>query len=203
MSVLLLWAVQLNNRWDVPYNPFLLLQFNAHINVEICCTVSAVKYISLWRYVKVIPLTINMHHWKCLSTPWKWLNSVTSYWRKGKHGARGWDSNDSHQPEICSSWEWHFWLSKRCLWGLCERLTWPEVHVSPHHHDSQEWDMRCNKCLRNATDTWWCGCVGECWFVWGFSGSHVPNWIFKFIEFKRHAPSLTDPETVRIYHTLV
>ena len=39
----------LDNRWIVPYNPFLLLKYNAHINVEICTTVSAVKY--LYKYV--------------------------------------------------------------------------------------------------------------------------------------------------------
>ena len=41
--------VQLDNRWVVPYNPYLLLKYNAHINVEICSTVMAVKY--LYKYV--------------------------------------------------------------------------------------------------------------------------------------------------------
>ena len=39
----------IDNRWVVPYNPYLLLKFNGHINVEICSTVSAVKY--LYKYV--------------------------------------------------------------------------------------------------------------------------------------------------------
>jgi hypothetical protein len=39
----------LDNRWVVPYNPYLLLKYNAHINVEICSTVMAVKY--LYKYV--------------------------------------------------------------------------------------------------------------------------------------------------------
>ena len=39
----------LDNRWVVPYNHFLLLKYNAHTNVEICTTVSAVKY--LYKYV--------------------------------------------------------------------------------------------------------------------------------------------------------
>ena len=42
-------GIKLDNRWVVPYNPYLLLKYNAHINVEICITVSAVKY--LYKYV--------------------------------------------------------------------------------------------------------------------------------------------------------
>ena len=40
----------LDNRWVVPYNPFLLLKYNAHINVEICTTVSVVKYLYKYGY---------------------------------------------------------------------------------------------------------------------------------------------------------
>ncbi|XP_060969641.1 uncharacterized protein LOC115712305 [Cannabis sativa] len=39
----------LDNRWVVPYNPYLLAKFNCHINVEICSTIKAVKY--LYKYV--------------------------------------------------------------------------------------------------------------------------------------------------------
>ena len=38
-----------NNSWVVPYNPFLSCKYNAHINVEICNSVHAVKY--LYKYV--------------------------------------------------------------------------------------------------------------------------------------------------------
>ena len=42
--------MKLDNRWVVTYNPYLLLKYNnAHINVETCSTVSAVKY--LYKYV--------------------------------------------------------------------------------------------------------------------------------------------------------
>jgi hypothetical protein len=38
-----------DNRWVVPYNPYLLCKYQCHINVEVCNTVSAVKY--LYKYV--------------------------------------------------------------------------------------------------------------------------------------------------------
>ncbi|KAF5469343.1 hypothetical protein F2P56_013425, partial [Juglans regia] len=39
----------LDNRWVVPYNPYLLATFDCHINVEICSTITAVKY--LYKYI--------------------------------------------------------------------------------------------------------------------------------------------------------
>jgi ATP-dependent DNA helicase PIF1 len=37
------------NEWVVPYNPFLSKKFNCHINVEICSSIKAIKY--LYKYV--------------------------------------------------------------------------------------------------------------------------------------------------------
>ena len=39
----------IGNRWVVPYNPYLSLQYNCHINVEICISSKAAKY--LYKYV--------------------------------------------------------------------------------------------------------------------------------------------------------
>ncbi|KAG5539260.1 hypothetical protein RHGRI_019723 [Rhododendron griersonianum] len=39
----------LDNRWVVPYNPYQLAMLDCHVNVEICSTIKAVKY--LYKYI--------------------------------------------------------------------------------------------------------------------------------------------------------
>ncbi|XP_021722692.1 uncharacterized protein LOC110690169 [Chenopodium quinoa] len=40
---------QLDNQWVIPYNPYLSMLFDCHLNVEVCSTIKAVKY--LYKYV--------------------------------------------------------------------------------------------------------------------------------------------------------
>lgn len=40
---------KLDNRWVVPYNPYLISMFDCHMNVEICSTVKLVKY--MYKYI--------------------------------------------------------------------------------------------------------------------------------------------------------
>jgi PIF1-like helicase/Helitron helicase-like domain at N-terminus len=40
---------ELDNRWVAPYNPHLLMRYNCHINIEICSSIKAVKY--LFKYI--------------------------------------------------------------------------------------------------------------------------------------------------------
>ena len=44
---------KVDNSWVVPYNPFLLLKYNAHINIEVVHSVQAVKY--LYKYINKGP----------------------------------------------------------------------------------------------------------------------------------------------------
>ncbi|KAK4404310.1 hypothetical protein Sango_0799600 [Sesamum angolense] len=41
--------VVVDNSWVVPYNPWLLLKYDCHINVEVCSSIKSVKY--LYKYV--------------------------------------------------------------------------------------------------------------------------------------------------------
>jgi hypothetical protein len=40
---------KLDNRLVIPFNPYLLMLYNCHINVEICSSIKAVKY--LYKYI--------------------------------------------------------------------------------------------------------------------------------------------------------
>lgn len=41
--------IPVTNQYLVPYNPYLIMKYNAHVNVEVSNTVSAVKY--LYKYI--------------------------------------------------------------------------------------------------------------------------------------------------------
>src|SRR5581483_4872710 len=42
-------GITVDNRWIVPYNPYLSQKYNCHINVEICSSIRSIKY--LYKYV--------------------------------------------------------------------------------------------------------------------------------------------------------
>jgi hypothetical protein len=47
---ILVHGVGLDNRWVVPHNVYLLTKYDAHINVEVCNNICAVKYLSKYVY---------------------------------------------------------------------------------------------------------------------------------------------------------
>ena len=51
----------LDNRWVVPYNPYLLAKFDCHLNVEICSTIKAVKYLYKYVYKGHDRITMNIN----------------------------------------------------------------------------------------------------------------------------------------------
>jgi hypothetical protein len=46
---ILVHGIELDNRWVVPHNVYLSTKYNAHINIEVCNNIHAVKY--LFKYV--------------------------------------------------------------------------------------------------------------------------------------------------------
>jgi hypothetical protein len=45
----LVHGIELDNHWVVPHNVYLLTKYDAHINVEVCNNICAIKY--LFKYV--------------------------------------------------------------------------------------------------------------------------------------------------------
>ncbi|XP_021959696.1 uncharacterized protein LOC110855595 [Folsomia candida] len=41
---------EINNSWVVPYNPYLSLKYNCHVNVEVCASIKSVKYLFKYAY---------------------------------------------------------------------------------------------------------------------------------------------------------
>ncbi len=58
-----------NNRWIVPYNPFLTRLLKIYINVEVCITMKIVKYIHKYIYKKHDKITLQIYK----------INKITRY----------------------------------------------------------------------------------------------------------------------------
>ena len=40
--------IKIDNSWVVPYNPYLLLKYDCHINVEVCASIKSIKYLFMY-----------------------------------------------------------------------------------------------------------------------------------------------------------
>jgi len=78
---------KVDNRFIVPYNPYLLKKYNAHINVEICSTVKSVKYIYKYIYKGFDSASIAFRDGEIVYDEVegylnaRWVGSVEAMWR--------------------------------------------------------------------------------------------------------------------------
>jgi len=60
-------SVKADNRYVVPFNPLLLLLFDCHINVEMCSSVRACKYI--FKYIFKVRIMWSQRGGRALTKP--------------------------------------------------------------------------------------------------------------------------------------
>lgn len=72
-----------SNRFVVPYNPYLLMKFNAHINVELCNTVTAVKYLYKYLYKGFDRAIVELHGQDEIAKyeNCRYVSSIEAFWR--------------------------------------------------------------------------------------------------------------------------
>ncbi|XP_027108916.2 uncharacterized protein [Coffea arabica] len=84
----------LDNRWVVPYNPYLLALFDCHLNVEICSTVKLVKYLYKYVYKGHDRVSFYIHSDKTFEDvdeisdfqSGRWVAAAEAFWRIFRFG---------------------------------------------------------------------------------------------------------------------
>ncbi|XP_019430714.1 PREDICTED: uncharacterized protein LOC109338037 [Lupinus angustifolius] len=79
-------CVTIDNQWVVPYNPWLLLKYDCHINVEICSSIKSITY--LYKYVYKGPDRIAMEVHRGINTDEiqqyvdaRWISALEALWK--------------------------------------------------------------------------------------------------------------------------
>ena len=75
--------LSVTNRYVVPYNPYLLLKYNAHVNVEMCNTVTAVKYLYKYIYKGWDKSVVELHGHDEITRyeNCRYVSSIEAFWR--------------------------------------------------------------------------------------------------------------------------
>jgi hypothetical protein len=77
-----------DNRWIVPYSPYLAAKYDAHINVEVCTSVTAIKYLYKYVYKGIIfssiilnpyILTLGQYFKATIKLRWDWIIKVVHH----------------------------------------------------------------------------------------------------------------------------
>ncbi|XP_020967699.1 uncharacterized protein LOC110266947 [Arachis ipaensis] len=78
--------VTIDNRWVVPYNPWLLLKYDCHINVEICSSIKSIKYLYKYCYKGPDRVAMEVHrssHYDEVQQfiDARWIAALEACWR--------------------------------------------------------------------------------------------------------------------------
>ena len=75
--------VPVDNRWVVPYSPYLLKKIRCHINVEYCASILAIKYLFLYHFKGEDMVTQELDVSDEVRTfrTRKFINSCYAHWR--------------------------------------------------------------------------------------------------------------------------
>ncbi|XP_074296946.1 uncharacterized protein LOC141627611 [Silene latifolia] len=92
---------QLDNRWVIPYNPYLLDLLDCHLNVEVCSTIQAVKYLYKYVYKGHDKISFNIAAGDAVQVVdeiqqyqfGRWVSSIEAMWR-----IYGFDLFEIHPP---------------------------------------------------------------------------------------------------------
>ncbi|XP_057723508.1 uncharacterized protein LOC130939418 [Arachis stenosperma] len=78
--------VTVDNRWVVPYNPWLLLKYDCHINVEICSSIKNIKYLYKYCYKGPDRVAMEVHNGSNVDevqqfVDARWIAALEACWR--------------------------------------------------------------------------------------------------------------------------
>lgn len=83
--------IKIDNRFVVPYNPVLLMKFNSHINVEVCHSIQACKYLYKYIYKGFDRALIEVTDYDEIKNyvNSRYVSSVECYWRLRGYSMHG------------------------------------------------------------------------------------------------------------------
>ena len=92
-------TITMGNEWVVPYNPYLAWKYRAHINVEVCSTIRAIKYIHKYIYKGSDRATVELEQDEIKSyISGRYIGSSEAVWRLFEFPVHGETPSVMHLP---------------------------------------------------------------------------------------------------------